>query len=337
MLAATNGNPAVGASCCSIAVRTPPFGSKRNETALGNAATAGVEETVKLLLDHGADVNVRNIRGFSPLMLAASSDTMPAGVVKLLLAKGRRDRAITGDYDETARDLAAKRGDTDAHSLASRQPHARLPSMPAREAGSRSPLPSIADAVEKSMVLLEKQSYNFIRIGGCNSCHSQDLVSAAAAFARSRGLKAPAEIAAAPGDDDATCRARHGFERRLGYRTQLGVVRLWHERRAGECVTPICRCATDQSESNHRGALVHERKPAAADEHRRLSGHGPGNSRAQSLHTGTRARLVSRRNGERGAWLETEQPQTTQDRAFHALALAWANAPETPPRNRHAP
>ena len=39
--------------------------------------------------------------------------------------------------------------------------------------------------------MIEKQSYNFIRIGGCNSCHSQDLASVAAAFARSRGLAAP--------------------------------------------------------------------------------------------------------------------------------------------------
>ena len=48
------------------------------------------------------------------------------------------------------------------------------------------------------MGLLEKQSDNFIRIGGCNSCHSQDLASAAAGFAKSRGLQAPAEIPQLP-------------------------------------------------------------------------------------------------------------------------------------------
>jgi hypothetical protein len=85
--------------------------SKRNETALGNAGTAGVEATVRLLLDHGAEVNVRNIRGYSPLMLAASSDAVPSGAVKLLLAKGA-DTTYTADYDESARDLASKRGDT---------------------------------------------------------------------------------------------------------------------------------------------------------------------------------------------------------------------------------
>ena len=46
--------------------------------------------------------------------------------------------------------------------------------------------------------MMEKQSYNFIRIGGCNSCHSQDLPSAAAGYARSRGLPAPLEIPQLP-------------------------------------------------------------------------------------------------------------------------------------------
>ena len=115
ILAAANGNPRVvqlllekGADAT---VKT-----KRSETALGNAATTGVEETVKLLLGHGADINVRNIRGYSPLMLAASSDVMPAGVVKMLLAAGA-DTSYSADYDETALDLAAKRGDTEVARL----------------------------------------------------------------------------------------------------------------------------------------------------------------------------------------------------------------------------
>ena len=53
-----------------------------------DAATAGNEETVKLLLDRGAEVNVQDIRGYSPLLYAAGADAMPAGIVKMLLAKG---------------------------------------------------------------------------------------------------------------------------------------------------------------------------------------------------------------------------------------------------------
>jgi hypothetical protein len=46
----------------------------------------------------------------------------------------------------------------------------------------------IPEAVRKSLALLEKQSGVFIRTAGCNSCHSQDLPSAAAGLARDYGL-----------------------------------------------------------------------------------------------------------------------------------------------------
>src|SRR6266511_3672602 len=159
MFAASNGNPKAVALLldrgADARVRT-----KRNETALGNAGTAGVEETVRLLLDHGAEVNIRNIRGFSPLMLAASSEVMPAGVVKLLLSKGA-DTSYTADYDETARDLAAKRGDNEVARLLGVSSH-----KPTEPAAAISPVVnlqagSIPDAVEKALRLLEKQSFNF--------------------------------------------------------------------------------------------------------------------------------------------------------------------------------
>jgi hypothetical protein len=57
---------------------------------------------------------------------------------------------------------------------------------------------SIAEAVGPALAPLEKQSNNFIRIAGCNSCHAQDLPSAAAAIARNRGLPAPKDIPQLP-------------------------------------------------------------------------------------------------------------------------------------------
>jgi hypothetical protein len=195
MFAATNGSPAaVGFLLDHGADAT--IRSKRSETALGNAGTAGVEEAVRLLLGHGADVNTRNIRGYSPLMLAATSDAIPTGAIKLLLAAGA-DRTYVGDYEEKAIDFAIKRGDTEV---------ARLLGAPAAKAAPLTPMsadasfdPSaIPGSVERAMGLLEKQSGNFIRIAGCNSCHSQDLASAAAGFVKSRGLRAPAELPQLP-------------------------------------------------------------------------------------------------------------------------------------------
>jgi hypothetical protein len=160
--------------------------SKRNETALGFAATSGVQASVELLLAKDAEVNIRNFRGYSPLMFAASSDTMPAKIIRLLLDKGA-DTSFTGDY-EPASALAAKRGHTEVARLlgvraASPSDNTAVKSIPIG-ASNR----SIPDAVRTSLALLEKQSNKFIRTAGCNSCHSQDLPSAASGLARDQGL-----------------------------------------------------------------------------------------------------------------------------------------------------
>lgn len=163
--------------------------SKRNETALGFAATAGVQAVVEMLLAKGAEVNVRNFRGYSPLMFAASSDAMPAGIIRLLLAKGA-DSTFTGDYDEPASALAAKRGHTETARLLGVGSQPLTASAPALVTSVRVSQRPIPDAVRSALALLEKQSGAFIRTAGCNSCHSQDLSSASAGLARDYGLTA---------------------------------------------------------------------------------------------------------------------------------------------------
>ncbi len=161
--------------------------SKRNETALGFAATAGVQASVEMLLASGADVNTRNFRGYSPLMFAASSDTLPAGVIKLLIDKGA-DTSFTGDYDEPASALAVKRGHTEAARLLGTWSPSQTASDTAVTKAVNFDQRSIPDAVRKSLKLLETQSGVFVRTAGCNSCHSQDLPSAVNGLARDFGL-----------------------------------------------------------------------------------------------------------------------------------------------------
>jgi ankyrin repeat protein len=174
----------------------PKVRTKRNEVALADAATAGNAEVVKMLLDRGAEVNVQDVRGYSPLLYAAGSEEVPAAVVRMLLEKGA-DRDVRGD-NETAAMLAAKRGDTEvARLLGVSEMERKEMSVAMRPVSVRTGA-SAANAVKPALELLAKQSHNFIRIGGCNSCHAQDLPSAAAGIARDRGLPAPKEIEQLP-------------------------------------------------------------------------------------------------------------------------------------------
>ena len=320
MFAATNGNPEAvkllldrGADA---KVRT-----KRNETALGNAGTAGVEQTVRLLVDHGAEINVRNFRGFSPLMLAASSDTLPASTVKLLLAAGA-NTSYTADYDETAHDLAAKRGNTDVTRLLEGTPR-KAPAAAVTPVAAHTRR-SINEAVESAMVLLEKQSYNFIRIGGCNSCHSQELVSAAAAFARGRGLQAPGQIAQLP--ESMTQPPERVIDLNV-----ISVPGLSWE---------LFDLASNHVPANHfTDAVVRAIKATqmpeghwSTNESRRPPMNtGDFQATALAIHALRRYTPVLERQSSELAiaqavrWLERASPRGTQDRAFQALGLVWAN------------
>jgi ankyrin repeat protein/mono/diheme cytochrome c family protein len=293
--------------------------TKRDETALGNAATAGSEAVVRMLLDRGAEINVRNIRGYSALMLAASSDTVPAGVVKALLAAGA-DPAFKADYDETAADLAAKRGDTDVAGLLGVKP-----SGAAAIATSAPPrVRPLADAVFDALTMAEKQSFNFVRIAGCNSCHSQDLPSAANGYAHSRGLRTPREIPQLP-------QSMMPPPERI---ITLGIVsapslswELVDFGMNGVPPTPYTDAAARaiealQAPDGSWSANESRRPPMNAGEFQAaatciyaLRHYAPKGREERTQQAIARA----------VAWLERSTPHTTQDRAFHALALAWAN------------
>jgi len=304
----------------------PNAATKRNETALTEAATAGNEETVRLLIEKGAKVNIQDIRGYSPLLYAAGSDTMPAGVVKLLLAKGA-DRSMKGD-GETAAMLAAKRGDTEVARLLDVQPQAKQASV-IRAANTAGKERTIAAAVTPALALLAKQSHNFIRIGGCNSCHAQDLPSTANGIAREHGLPAEKEIPQLP----------------LSMHTQnpervmdLGPVTVssagWEMFDLGTNGAPrdeytdanVHYMKAMQTADGSWVALESRRPPMSMGTHQAtalavytLKIFGPPAEKADT------DRVIARA----AAWLESAKPTTTQDRAFHLLGLVWSNAKPT--------
>jgi ankyrin repeat protein len=79
-------------------------------TPLLMAAPFGPPEIVKMLLDAGAKVNVQDYRGFSPLMLAVGTDRYSRETVRLLLEHGA-DTSPKTRVGESALDWAYKFGD----------------------------------------------------------------------------------------------------------------------------------------------------------------------------------------------------------------------------------
>jgi ankyrin repeat protein/mono/diheme cytochrome c family protein len=295
--------------------------SKLGESALGNAAMAGNLESVKMLLARGADVNSRNSRGYSPLLLAAGSDSMHAGIVRTLLAGGA-DTTFSADYDETALMLAAKRGDTEVTRVLGGL--AKLGIGQGTAASRHNNPASPSKAIENAMVLLEKQSHNFIRIGGCNSCHSQDLPSAAAAIARDRGIAAPREIPQLPSSMTLSP------ERVMDLNAVSVASIAWELFDLGTNHTPkngftdaVVRYIKAMQTPEGNWTTNEGRRPpmssgdfqAAALAIYSLKAYGP------DLEKATTDMVVAKAVG----WLERARPTTSQDRAFHLLGLAWGN------------
>ena len=299
--------------------------SKRNETALGFAATAGVQPMLELLLAKGADVNVRNFRGYSPLMFAASSDTMPAGAIKLLLSKGA-DTIFTGDYDEPASVLAAKRGPTEAARLlgaGSTQPSAAATAMVKEVSFSYKTIPGV---VKKSLALLELESGNFIRTAGCNSCHSQDLPSATMGLARDFGLLGSKPFPQLP--QTMTPPA----EQIMDFAVFSPTSSAWelfnagmNHKRADRVTDAIVRYII-ASQTTDGGWLNPEgRRPPMNS--------GRFQSAALAIYSMKNyAPEAEKLNCEKAianavTWLVKSAPATNQDHAFRLLGLAWGGAP----------
>jgi ankyrin repeat protein len=298
--------------------------SKRNETALGFAATAGVLESVELLLAKGAEVNVRNFRGYSPLMFAASSDTMPAGVIRLLLDKGA-DTSFTADYDESASDLAAKRGHTEAARLLAagsltQVPNASVRVMRVVGVSDR----AIPGAVKNSLALLAKQSDTFIRTAGCNSCHSQSLPSAVAGLARDYGITAMKKFPQLPATMTAPAEQLMDFvivSPSIAW--ELFDAGMNHEPRT-EVTDAIVRYLMAMQTAEGGWRVPESRRPpmnsgkiqTAALAIYAMKNYAP---KAEKLY-------CEKAIGRAVAWLEKTTPMTNQDHAFRLLGLAWGGA-----------
>ena len=154
-------------------------------TALSIAAAYGPADLVKALLDAGADVNVKDVRGMTPLMLAAATDRQNPEILRMLLAKGA-DVKVKSTAGETALDWARKMGNASvidmlkhAGAVESQKPQEAIPAAAPTE---------LKPAVARSVALLETSSAKFFAQGGCVSCHAQNMTDLAVGAARAKGV-----------------------------------------------------------------------------------------------------------------------------------------------------
>jgi ankyrin repeat protein len=152
---------------------------------------AGVN-TVRILLDRGAKVDAPDPLGHTPLANAASSDSVPTEVVKLLIERGANVNAKSshlnsGDTGMSVLDLARLRGDTPVVDvLVKAGAKSAAAGVPAPKPG---PAVSVRAAIERSLPLLQRADVGFSSKSGCVSCHSESLAATAMGMARARGFR----------------------------------------------------------------------------------------------------------------------------------------------------
>jgi len=185
---------------------------------------------------------------------------------------------------------------------------------------------TVRDAVQRGVGLLEKTSPNFIKRGGCNSCHNQFLPAAAQAIARDHGIavgkeftQLPLEAREEPPDRLAELIATGGSNS-VGYQmfTDAALKRPADARSAA-----LVHYLFATQSPDGRWQTAGNRPPMTFDDFNTtafaifaLREYATESQKAEAKQRIDRAR----------AWLLEAKPSATQERAFHLLGLGWSSA-----------
>ena len=156
-------------------------------TALMYAAPYGTPELLRALIDAGAQVNAKDIRGMTPLMLAVASETQNPEVVRLLMNNGA-DVKARSEAGETALDWARKYGNPQVIALLQKPGGGAGQNAQPADGGASAEVDA-KTAIAKGLTLLQRSSGEFFKESGCVGCHHQNFTAMAVAAARKAGVR----------------------------------------------------------------------------------------------------------------------------------------------------
>ncbi len=274
-------------------------------------------EAVEALIKAGADVNAKDVRNATPLVVAVATDRANPKIVALLLAKGARR--------EPALDWARRYRNPAILPMLGLAPLKLAAPSPAanRSRGAR-------DAVAKALASSQGPASKFLAAGGCVSCHAQHLNGLALSEAKSLGIHADYELEARQARVTAVLRG--ALEQQL-FQVQdpnAGVDGLESSLIQMGAAGLAPTLATD-SLVHHIAAM--QRKDGD------WPTYGPARPPLEDggfSHTAMGIRVLRvyaipgrkeefyRRVALAADWLQNAQPRTTEDRSMQILGLAWA-------------
>ena len=293
------------------------------------AAAFGAPDLIKTLLDAGAKVNVPDVRGMTPLMLAVANDRQHLDVIRMLIAAGAdvNAKSLAG---ETALDWARKNGSPAAIDVLVRAgavetPHEAVPVPAAAPADLRA-------SVERSAALLRKASVVASANGGCASCHSHNIVDTLERAAGKKGLSVDAKLLA---QRQTLTKAPYFSPANLLERldppgspitTVFALAALAESGYQPDRTTDIAAAhlASQQSRDGRWMMVVVSRPPigegpiaVTAYAIRALKTYAPPGRKADTDERLARA----------GAWLRAQKAVTAEERNMQLLGLLWAGGP----------
>ncbi len=181
----------------------------------------------------------------------------------------------------------------------------------------------LREAAAKAFRPLLAQSPNFIRIGGCNSCHNQDLPVFAQSIARARGVDAGGDFELVTGSE--------GYERVFEHSgllsaSSLGYAAMLHVARRDPLsafTDGVVNFITSHQEADGRWAARSNRQPLSTGDH-----HATAFAIFTLRHYGRPAMrdTLAPRIARAVAWLEEHPPVSNQDAAMQLMGLVWGEA-----------